>query len=121
MKTDLFQSCGIVVIVMQRRARKLIFREMKRAQQSEELKDVFLSNLSHALRTPLNAIIGFSDLLMNSPKDVMPEDEQNELLGLINNNGLQLLHLINELLSLSDIEGKRSGSCWDPASAGGPC
>lgn len=96
----------IVVIVMQRRARKLIFREMKRAQQSEELKDVFLSNLSHALRTPLNAIIGFSDLLMNSPKDVMPEDEQNELLGLINNNGLQLLHLINELLSLSDIEGK---------------
>jgi K+-sensing histidine kinase KdpD len=35
----------------------------------------------------------------------MPEDEQKELLELINNNGLQLLHLINELLSLSDIIG----------------
>ena len=96
----------IVVIVLQRRARRMVLKEMRRAKQSEELKDIFLSNLSHSLRTPLNAIIGFSDLLMNTQKDIMPEDEQNELLGLINNNGLQLLHLINELLSLSDIEGK---------------
>ena len=35
----------------------------------------------------------------------MKEDERQHLLGLINSNGLQLLHLINELLSLSDIEG----------------
>lgn len=96
----------VTVIVMQRRAKRQVIREMKRAQQSEELKDIFLSNLSHSLRTPLNAIIGFSDLLMTTSADVMPEDEQKELLGLINSNGLQLLHLINELLSLSDIEGK---------------
>lgn len=80
-------------------------KEMERAKKSEELKDIFLSNLSHALRTPLNAIIGFSDLMMSSPKDSMSEDETNNLLELINSNGLQLLHLINELLSLSDIEG----------------
>lgn len=97
----------VLVIVQQRIARKIILKEMDRAKKSEELKDIFLSNLSHSLRTPLNAIIGFSDLLMSSPADIMPEDEQKELLGLINNNGLQLLHLINELLSLSDIEGKK--------------
>ena len=95
----------VLVIVQERRAKKMIMKEMDRAKKSEELKDIFLSNLSHSLRTPLNAIIGFSDLLMSSPTEIMPEDEQKELLGLINSNGLQLLHLINELLSLSDIEG----------------
>ena len=92
-------------IVQQRKSRKKILHEMLRAQQSEELKDIFLNNLSHALRTPLNAIIGFSDLLMSMSKNDIPEEEYQHLLELINNNGLQLLHLINELLSLSDIEG----------------
>ena len=92
-------------IVQQRISRKHILFEMNRAQTSEELKDIFLNNLSHALRTPLNAIIGFSDLLMTMPKNDMPDEEYQNLLGLINKNGLELLHLINELLSLSDIEG----------------
>ena len=97
----------ICLIVQQRIGRKHILFEMQRAQQSEELKDIFLNNLSHSLRTPLNAIIGFSDLLMSMSKNDMPEEEYQHLLELINNNGLQLLHLINELLSLSDIEGNR--------------
>lgn len=80
---------------------------MKRAQRSEELKDVFMSNMSHALRTPLNAIVGFSDMmLVSSDDDSMTSEERKELLGLINKNGLQLLHFVNEVLSLSDIEGQ---------------
>ena len=35
----------------------------------------------------------------------MPDEERDQLMSLINQNGLQLLHLINELLSLSDVEG----------------
>lgn len=96
----------LITILLQNRSRKRLKAEMERAQRSEELKDIFLGNLSHALRTPLNAIIGFSDLLMNASKEEMTAEEQNNLLGLINSNGLNLLHLINELLSLSDIKGK---------------
>lgn len=96
----------LAIIFLQRRSRALLKKEMERARKSEELKDIFLSNLSHSLRTPLNAIIGFSDLLLTLPKGEMSEEEQNNLLNLINANGLQLLHLIDELLSLSDIEGK---------------
>ena len=33
--------------------------EVTRAQKSEQIKSVFLANVSHALRTPLNAVIGF--------------------------------------------------------------
>ena len=94
------------LIVHQRISRKRLLQEMARRKKSEELKDIFLSNLSHSLRTPLNAIIGFSDLLLEDSDDDMPVEERRSLLELINKNGIQLLHLINELLSLSDIEGK---------------
>lgn len=96
----------VVIIAIQRVSRKRVMREMERAQRSEQLKDVFLSNLSHALRTPLNAIIGFSGLMISADADEMPREEQKHLLELINSNGMQLLHFINELLSLSDIAGK---------------
>jgi len=96
----------IIIVVQQRRSHKRLLCEIARAKKSEELKDVFLSNLSHSLRTPLNAIIGFSDLMLEDSNDYLPVEERRNLLGLINQNGLQLLHLINELLSLSDIEGK---------------
>jgi signal transduction histidine kinase len=76
------------------------------ARKSEELKDIFMGNMSHSLRTPLNAIIGFSDLLMTMDEAALPPEERQNLLQLINKNGLDLLHMINELLSLSDIEGK---------------
>ena len=76
------------------------------ARKSEELKDVFLGNMSHSLRTPLNAIIGFSDLMMTMDEGSLPAEERQNLLHLINKNGLDLLHMVNELLSLSDIEGK---------------
>ena len=75
------------------------------AKKSEELKDIFLGNMSHSLRTPLNAIIGFSDLLMSMGDDALPPEERTNLLQLIHKNGLELLHLINELLSLSEVEG----------------
>ena len=95
----------IALLVMQSISKKKLRKEMERAQKSEQLKSIFLSNVSHALRTPLNAIIGFSDVMMTDSQGVMPNEERNQLLGLINKNGLNLLHFINELLELSDIEG----------------
>ena len=102
---------GVVIVALfllllqQRYARKQVHREMVRAQKSEELKDVFMSNISHALRTPLNAIVGFSDLMRDEKS--MSIEEKDTLVTLINKNGLQLLHLINELMSIGDIVGNK--------------
>lgn len=110
--------CVIIVVlllslILQRKVQSKLRAEMLRAQKSEEnakkseeLKTIFLSNVSHALRTPLNAIIGFSGVMLDG-ENAISKGEQKHLLELINDNGLQLLHLINELLSLSDIEGKK--------------
>ena len=101
----------VLFLFLQRQAQRKLKAEILRAQKSEEiakkseeLKTIFLGNVSHALRTPLNAIIGFSGVMLDG--DAIPKEEQMHLLELINKNGLQLLHMINELLSLSDIEGK---------------
>ena len=44
---------------------------------------------------------------MTMDEGMMSKEEQNDLLHLINKNGLELLHLINELLSLSEVEGEK--------------
>ncbi len=82
-----------------------LHQEMRRAQKSEQLKVVFLANVSHALRTPLNAIIGFSDMMRSMPEGALTFTDQQEMLNQIHSNGEQLLYFINELLQLSNIEG----------------
>ena len=93
----------VTFILFQQRYQKKLRSEMVRAQRSEQLKNVFLGNISHALRTPLNAIIGFSDVL-DADDGMLPKEDQHQLLQLINSNGKQLLHFINQLLELSEIE-----------------
>ena len=94
----------VVFIIFQKRYQRKLRREMLRAQRSEKLKMVFLGNVSHALRTPLNAIIGFSDVLATEEGSMMSQGDRHQLLSLINSNGKQLLHFINQLLQLSEIE-----------------
>ncbi|PLX02162.1 MAG: hybrid sensor histidine kinase/response regulator [Marinilabiliales bacterium] len=73
----------------------------KKAERSDMLKSIFLSNVSHDLRTPMNAIIGFSQLLK---EDLIAPDMKDEYLDLISKNGENLLGLINDIIDISKIE-----------------
>lgn len=95
----------LALLLQQHLHSRRLHREMLRAQKSEQLKIVFLANVSHALRTPLNAIIGFSDMLCSMPEGALSVPEQQEMLEQIHGNGEQLLYFINELLQLSTIQG----------------
>lgn len=98
-------SALVAIIIVQQLYQRRLRQEMERAQRSEHMKTIFLGNVSHALRTPLNSVIGFSDMLRHD-EGMLLEDERQEMLTLINQNGQQLLHFIEELLELSNIEGK---------------
>ncbi|TYQ27291.1 PAS domain S-box protein [Pseudanabaena sp. UWO310] len=67
------------------------------------LKDEFLANMSHELRTPLNAILGMTESLQDEVFGSINE-HQKKSLNLIENSGLHLLKLINDILDLAKIE-----------------
>lgn len=79
--------------------------EVTRAKKSEQIKSVFLANVSHALRTPLNSVIGFSDIILKETPTKLGNDQMMEMVNQINQNGHQLLHFITQLLELSNFEG----------------
>ena len=95
----------VLLFMQQHIHSRRLHKEMRRAQKSEQLKIVFLANVSHALRTPLNAIIGFSDMMRSMPEGTLSAADQQEMLNQIHDNGEQLLYFINELLELSNIQG----------------
>lgn len=80
-----------------------LLQSFQKLQQVDRLKDEFLANMSHELRTPLNAVIGFSGLLLQESSDRLPEDMRDDL-GIILQNGQDLLTMIDAILDLSKIE-----------------
>lgn len=75
----------------------------EKAEESDRLKSAFLATMSHELRTPLNSIIGFSDLM---EEEKNPE-EYRRFARQINNNGVRLLDIIEDVFEMSRIESER--------------
>lgn len=81
-------------------------------EQNAELKKLlkskteFVSSVSHELKTPLNSIIGFSEILTQSLKGIIPQND-DKLLHKINTNGQRLLKLIDSILELKSGHDKK--------------
>jgi signal transduction histidine kinase/ligand-binding sensor domain-containing protein/DNA-binding response OmpR family regulator len=69
-------------------------------QEISDMKSRFFTNISHEFRTPITLILGPADKLLN---DNLPAGAQKNL-GLIKNNALRLLSLINQLLDISKLD-----------------
>jgi signal transduction histidine kinase/CheY-like chemotaxis protein len=75
------------------------------ADESRRAKEEFVANVSHELRTPLNMIVGFTEMIMQSPKAygrlsaALLAD-----LAVIHRNARHLADLIDDVLDLSQIE-----------------
>jgi signal transduction histidine kinase len=86
----------------------VVLRDITREVESEQLKDEFITNISHELRTPLTAIKGYTDLLALTA-DGSLDDRRMEFVQTINDNANQLLHHINTLIDISQIQAGNLG------------
>jgi signal transduction histidine kinase len=77
---------------------------MVAAQTASRMKSEFLANMSHELRTPLNAIIGFSEVMNGELLGPIGTRRYLEYANDINESAQHLLHIINDILDLSQIE-----------------
>ena len=76
--------------------------ESAKAQETEQLKNTFLLNMSYELRTPLNAVIGFAGLFNGEHSE---EDEPVFAEEIRKNTGT-LLQLINDILFISRLDAR---------------
>ncbi|MGQ9681081.1 MAG: ATP-binding protein [Anaerolineae bacterium] len=76
------------------------------AEEARRAKQQFVANVSHELRTPLNMIIGYSEMMLRSPRTYGAKLPQALLadLSVILRNSQHLSDLINDVLDLSQIE-----------------
>lgn len=74
------------------------------AEAASRAKSAFLANMSHEMRTPLTSILGYNELLQ---LQVGSEAQITSDLQKINQAGIHLLSLINNVLDLSQIEAGR--------------
>lgn len=84
--------------------RNLLKKAKEKAEESDNLKSAFLTNLSHEIRTPMNAIIGFTDLLSNSK---LSDGERSEYLKIIIQSGDNLVSIIDDLIEMSKIDANQ--------------
>lgn len=71
------------------------------AEEANQSKSRFLSNMSHDMRTPMNAIVGFTTLLDNESKNSEKVQEYTKKIAF---SSQHLLGLINDVLDMSKIE-----------------
>jgi signal transduction histidine kinase len=72
----------------------------KKLEESNSIKSIFLSNISHELRTPMNSIIGFSEILLQNKN----RNHLDRFIKSIDSNAKYLDELLNNMLDYSKIE-----------------
>lgn len=85
----------------QRELQKSLEDACRRAEEANEAKSRFLSNMSHDIRTPMNAIVGLTSIAQTHSNDPA---RVTECLDRIAISSKHLLSLINDVLDMSKID-----------------
>lgn len=79
-----------------------VLQDITDIRRLENIRSQFVANVSHELKTPLTSIKGFAETL----KYVKDDENRERFLNIINDEAERLTRLINDILTLSNIEQK---------------
>jgi two-component system phosphate regulon sensor histidine kinase PhoR len=83
----------------------LVFHDLTRLRQLERTRQEFVANVSHELRTPLSLIKGYIETLLDGA--INNSDVASKFLETIDRNAERLKLLIEDLLTISELESGR--------------
>jgi two-component system phosphate regulon sensor histidine kinase PhoR len=94
----------------------LLSRDVTAVQQAEAMRRDFVANVSHEIRTPLTVLAGFIETLQTLD---LGAEERGRYLGLMAQQSGRMQTLVNDLLTLSRLEGSPPPNAaeWTPAAA----
>jgi len=78
-----------------------VFHDITQLKTYETMRADFVANLTHEIRTPLSALCGYAETLERGVDD--PETAKR-FLGIIERQARRLARLVDDLLSLSNLE-----------------
>lgn len=82
----------------------LTFEDVSQIRDAQLMRSEFVANVSHELRSPLTALAGFVETLKGPAKD--DADARHRFLALMEKEAARMKRLIDDLLSLSKLQGK---------------
>jgi two-component system phosphate regulon sensor histidine kinase PhoR len=83
----------------------LLTRDVTALEQADAMRRDFVANVSHEIRTPLTVLSGFVETLQTLP---LSPQEQKRYLELMANQAHRMQSLVEDLLTLSRLEGSPS-------------
>jgi PAS domain S-box-containing protein len=87
----------------ERRGAELLTEQNERLRQLDEMRDEFVSLVSHQVRTPLTTIRGYLELLLDGDAGSLTA-EQQRFLGFVADGSQRLLELADDLLFISRVD-----------------
>ncbi|KAF1047162.1 phosphate regulon sensor histidine kinase PhoR [Xylophilus sp.] len=88
----------------------LLARDVTAVEQAEAMRRDFVANVSHEIRTPLTVLAGFIETLQTLQLDA---GERSRYLDLMGQQGKRMQTVVNDLLTLSRLEGSPLPSLLD--------
>ena len=78
-------------------------RMAEELESTETLRSDFINNFSHEFKTPIVSIAGFAKLLRHGD---LPREQQQEYLGVIEQESLRLSYMATNVLNLTKVENQ---------------
>jgi len=84
----------------------VLLQDITERKKLEDMRTEFVANVSHELRTPLTSIRGYLETLLDGA--VEDPAATSHFLGIMNKETERLTRLVEDLLELSKLEGRRA-------------
>ena len=88
----------------------MLTRDVTDFEKAELMRRDFVANVSHEIRTPLTVLAGFVETMQNLP---LAPEEQTRYLGFMQQQSSRMQILVQDLLTLSKLEGSPMPSYTD--------
>lgn len=95
-------AVALQIVPFGSRQKLLLARDITRLMRLEQMRRVFVANVSHEMRTPLTVLTGFLETLRDM-KSLRPEDLARHL-ATMHDQATRMQRLVDDLLTLSKLE-----------------